>query len=222
MTMRSAAVAAQTQHNYPAPIAILACVFEGTLMPFDKALRLESKHFAKLLCGSVARNLIRTTFLNKAEAGKLARRPPGIPNFRVNKLGVLGAGMMGASIAYVAAGAGIEVVLLDRELLIAEKGRGYSQGLLAKEVQRGKKTQGEADAWLARIVPTADYSMLQGCDLVIEAVFEDAAVKADATRKSEAVIPERSIFSSNTSTLPISELGAASKRPAQFIGLHFF
>jgi 3-hydroxyacyl-CoA dehydrogenase / enoyl-CoA hydratase / 3-hydroxybutyryl-CoA epimerase len=222
MTMRSAAVAARTQHNYPAPIAILDCVFEGTLMPFDKALRLESKYFAKLLCGSVARNLIRTTFLNKAEAGKLVRRPPDIPSIRVRKLGVLGAGMMGASIAYVATGAGIEVVLLDRELLIAEKGRGYSQALLAKEVQRGKKTRGEADAWLARIVPTADYAMLQGCDLVIEAVFEDAAVKAEATRKSEAVIPEQSILSSNTSTLPISELAAASKRPAQFIGLHFF
>jgi 3-hydroxyacyl-CoA dehydrogenase/enoyl-CoA hydratase/3-hydroxybutyryl-CoA epimerase len=222
MTMRSAAVAARTQHNYPAPIAILDCVFEGTLLPFDKALHLESKYFAKLLCGAVARNLIRTSFLNKAEAGKLARRPAGAPKIQVKKLGVLGAGMMGASIAYVAAGTGIDVVLLDRELELAQKGRGYSQALLGKEVERGKKTQGDADAWLARIVPATDYSMLQGCDLVIEAVFEDVGVKADATRKSEAVIPERAIFASNTSTLPISELAAASKRPAQFIGLHFF
>jgi 3-hydroxyacyl-CoA dehydrogenase/enoyl-CoA hydratase/3-hydroxybutyryl-CoA epimerase len=140
----------------------------------------------------------------------------------VKKLGVLGAGMMGASIAYVAAGAGIEVVLLDRELALAQKGRGYSQAVLGKEVERGRKTQGEADAWLARIVPTVDYSMLHGCELVIEAVFEDVGVKADATRNSEAVIPESAIFASNTSTLPISELAAASRRPAQFIGLHFF
>jgi 3-hydroxyacyl-CoA dehydrogenase / enoyl-CoA hydratase / 3-hydroxybutyryl-CoA epimerase len=222
MTMRSAAIAARTNHNYPAPIAILDCIFEGSMMPFDKALRLESKYFAKLLCEPVARNLIRTSFLNKAEAGKLARRPANIPTLQVKKLGVLGAGMMGAGIAFVAASAGIEVMLLDREIALAEKGRHRSVELLAKEVQKGKKTQAQADAIVARITPTVDYSPLQGCDLVVEAVFEDVAIKADATRRSEAVIPTQAIMASNTSTLPISELAAASSRPAQFIGLHFF
>jgi 3-hydroxyacyl-CoA dehydrogenase/enoyl-CoA hydratase/3-hydroxybutyryl-CoA epimerase len=222
MSMRSAAISAQTNHNYPAPITILDCIFEGMLMPFDKALRLESKYFAKLLHGPVARNLIRTTFLNKGEAGKLARRPAGIPTLQFKKLGVIGAGMMGASVAYVAAAAAIDVVLLDREISLAEKGRNYSVGLLAKDVQRGKRTQQLADSILARISPTADYANLQGCDLVIEAVFEDVAVKADATRKAESVISAASIFASNTSTLPISELAAASTRPASFIGLHFF
>ena len=222
MTMRSAAIAARTNHNYPAPIAILDCIFEGSMMPFDKALRLESKYFAKLLCEPVSRNLIRTSFLNKAEAGKLARRPANIPTLQVKKLGVLGAGMMGAGIAFVAASAGIEVMLLDREIALAEKGRHRSVELLAKEVQKGKKTQAQADTIAARITPTVDYSGLQGCDLVVEAVFEDVAIKADATRRSEAVIPTQAIMASNTSTLPISELAAASSRPAQFIGLHFF
>jgi 3-hydroxyacyl-CoA dehydrogenase/enoyl-CoA hydratase/3-hydroxybutyryl-CoA epimerase len=222
MSMRAAAVAAQTNHNYPAPIAILDCIFEGTMMPFDKALRLESKYFAKLLCDPVARNLIRTTFLNKAEAGKLAHRPAGVATLQVKKLGVLGAGMMGAGIAHVAASAGIDVVLLDREMALADKGRSRSLDLLAKEVQRGKKTQAQADAIVARIDPTVDYAQLRGCDLVVEAVFEDAAIKADATRKAEAVIPAQAIVASNTSTLPIGELAAASSRPGQFIGLHFF
>jgi 3-hydroxyacyl-CoA dehydrogenase/enoyl-CoA hydratase/3-hydroxybutyryl-CoA epimerase len=222
MSMRSATVAAQTSHNYPAPITILECVFEGTLMPFDKALRLESKYFAKLLCGSVARNLIRTTFLSKADANKLARRPAGVPTMQVKKLGVLGAGMMGASIAYVAAAAGIEVTLLDREISLAEKGRNYSIGLLAKDVQRGKRTQQQADKIIGRVAATVDYAKLEGCDLVVEAVFEDVAVKAETTRLAEAVIPANSIFASNTSTLPISELATASVRPEQFIGLHFF
>jgi 3-hydroxyacyl-CoA dehydrogenase / enoyl-CoA hydratase / 3-hydroxybutyryl-CoA epimerase len=222
MSMRSAAIAAQTSHNYPAPIAILDCIFEGMLMPFDKALRLESKYFAKLLCGPVSRNLIRTTFLSKGDAGKLARRPPGFPTARIKKIGVLGAGMMGGSVAYVAASAEVDVVLLDRETVLAEIGKNYSVGLLAKDVQRGKRTQQQADAMLARIAPTTNYSDLRDCDLVIEAVFEDVAVKADATRKAEKVITADSIFASNTSTLPISELAMASSRATQFIGLHFF
>jgi len=222
MTMRYAAIAARTNHNYPAPIAILDCVFEGTMMPFDKALRLESKYFAKLLCDPVSRNLIRTTFLNKTEAGKLARRPPNVATLEVKKLGVLGAGMMGAGIAFVAASAGIEVVLLDREITLAEKGRHRAAELLTKDVQQGKKTQAQADVIVARIAPAVDYSGLQGCDLVVEAVFEDMAIKANATRKTEAVISAQAIVASNTSTLPISELATASCRPGQFIGLHFF
>jgi 3-hydroxyacyl-CoA dehydrogenase/enoyl-CoA hydratase/3-hydroxybutyryl-CoA epimerase len=222
MSMRVAAVAARTHHNYPAPIAILDCVFEGTMMPFDKALRLESKYFAKLLCDPVARNLIRTTFLNKAEAGKLARRPANVPTLQVKTLGVLGAGMMGAGIALVAASAGIEVVLLDREMAVAEKGRSHSVNALAKDVQRGKRTAAQADAIVARITPTVDYADLRSCGLVVEAVFEDMSIKADATRKAEAAIPVQALMASNTSTLPISELAAASSRPGQYIGADAF
>ena len=194
MTYQPAAIGAKTQYNYPAPIAILDCVFEGTMMPFDKALSLESKYFAKLLCETVSRNLIRTTFINKGEAMKLARRPTGVANSRVSKLGVLGAGMMGAGIAYVAAAAGIEVVLLDSTAELAEKGKGVSSKLLAKAVERGQKSQASADQTLARIHATADYAELAQCDLVIEAVFEDTAIKADVTRQAEAAIPVHAHF----------------------------
>jgi 3-hydroxyacyl-CoA dehydrogenase / enoyl-CoA hydratase / 3-hydroxybutyryl-CoA epimerase len=222
MTFAPAAIAAKTQYNYPAPIAILDCIFEGTMMPFDKALRLESKYFAKLLCDPVSRNLIRTTFINKGEAMKLARRPKDVPHSRVSKLGILGAGMMGAGIAYVSAAAGIDVILLDSSAELAEKGKAVSLKLLAKAVERGQKSQTAADETLARIKTTADYAHLAQCDLIVEAVFEDTAIKADVTRKAEAVIPAAAIFASNTSTLPITGLAKASARPKQFIGLHFF
>jgi 3-hydroxyacyl-CoA dehydrogenase/enoyl-CoA hydratase/3-hydroxybutyryl-CoA epimerase len=222
MTFQPATIAAKTQYNFPAPIAILDCVFEGTLMPFDKALNLESKYFAKLLCDPVSRNLIRTTFINKGEAMKLARRPKDVPASKVKKLGVLGAGMMGAGIAHVSASAGIEVVLLDNTLQQAEKGKATSAKILAKAVERGQKSQSVADEILARIKPTDSYDALAGCDLIVEAVFEDTKIKADVTRKAEEVIPQSATFASNTSTLPISGLAKASARPTQFIGLHFF
>jgi 3-hydroxyacyl-CoA dehydrogenase/enoyl-CoA hydratase/3-hydroxybutyryl-CoA epimerase len=222
MTFQPAAIGAKTQYNYPAPIAILDCVFEGTLMPFDKALRLESKYFAKLLCDPVARNLIRTTFINKGEAMKLTRRPKDVPRLKVNKLGVLGAGMMGAGIAHVAAAVGIEVVLLDSSADLAEKGKAVSAKLLKKAVERGQKTQSAADESLARIKTTERYADLAQCELVVEAVFEDPQIKADVTRKAEAVIPAEAIFASNTSTLPITGLAKAFTKQAQFIGLHFF
>lgn len=222
MSTLPAKLAAQTQRNYPAPIAILDCLFEGGLLPFDKALEVESKHFARLLCDPVSRNLIRTRFVNQGEAGKLARRPHGVPPSRVTRLGVLGAGLMGSGIAYVAAKAGIEVVLLDASLEQAEKGRDYSARLLDKAVARGRQSREAADALLARIHPTIDYADLAGADLVIEAVFEDVGIKAEVTKKAEAVLGGQAIFASNTSTLPITQLAAASQRPAQFIGLHFF
>lgn len=220
MVTRPALLAARTQRNYPAPIAILDCVFEGTLLPFDKALTLESKYFARLLCDPVSRNIIRTTFVNKGEAGKLARRPAGVPAWRVARLGVLGAGMMGSGIAYVAASSGMQVVLLDSALELAEKGKAHAAKMLAKAQERATRTQ--VEEILARIDPTIDYAHLAGCDLVVEAVFEDPAVKADVTRKSEAAIPAGAIFASNTSTLPITLLAQASSRPQQFLGLHFF
>jgi 3-hydroxyacyl-CoA dehydrogenase/enoyl-CoA hydratase/3-hydroxybutyryl-CoA epimerase len=218
----TALTARTTMRNYPAPLAILSCVYEGTQLPIDTALRLESQHFGKLLAGPVSRNLMRTMFVNKGLADKLKRRPAAVPKTTVAKLGILGAGMMGAGIAHGAAVAGIETVLLDTKLELAEKGKGYSQQLLQKDVERGKRTQADADAILARIRVTTSYEDLAGCDLVVEAVFEKREIKADVTRAAEAVIGADAVFASNTSTLPISGLAQASKRPQQFIGIHFF
>jgi len=221
-TMRPAQIAAQTQRNYPAPITIMECVFDGSMMPFDKALDLESKYFAQLLCDPVSRNLIRTSFVSKGELAALSRRPAGVPKARYAKVGILGGGMMGSGIALVTATSGAEVVLLDTEQARAENGRAYSAKVFEKDVQRGRKTQAQADAILARIHPTTKYEDLAGCELIVEAVFEDRRIKADVTRRTEAVIPASALFASNTSTLPISGLAEASQRPAQFIGLHFF
>jgi 3-hydroxyacyl-CoA dehydrogenase/enoyl-CoA hydratase/3-hydroxybutyryl-CoA epimerase len=218
----TALTAKSTQRNYPAPLAILSCVYEGAQVPIDAGLRIESKYFGQLLSGPVARNLMRTMFVNKGLADKLARRPAAPPKSQVRRLGMLGAGMMGAGIAYVSALAGMEVVLLDSTLEAAEKGKAYSKTLLAKDVERGKRSQADADAILARIKTTTRYEDLGGCDLVVEAVFENREIKADVTAKTEAVISKAAVFASNTSTLPITGLAQASKRPTQFIGIHFF
>jgi 3-hydroxyacyl-CoA dehydrogenase / enoyl-CoA hydratase / 3-hydroxybutyryl-CoA epimerase len=218
----TALVAKKTLHNYPAPAAILSCVYEGTLLPLEKGLEIEAKYFARLVTGPVARNLIRTMFVNKGNADKLSVRPTDVPKSKVTKLGVLGAGMMGAGVAYVSALAGMEVILIDSTLEQAEKGKAYSARLLAKEVEKGRRTQEQAEAVLARIKPTVDYAQLENADLVIEAVFEHRGIKADVTAKTEAVIPKTAIFASNTSTLPITGLAKASKWPKNFIGIHFF
>ena len=218
----TALIAKETSHNYPAPIAIMSCVYEGCVLPMDTALDIESKYFTSLLMDPVSRNLTRTLFINKGAADKLVRRPQGIEKTQVKKLGLLGAGMMGAGIAYVSSRAKMQVVLLDRDKAAAEKGKDYSRALLQKAIDRGRSTPDKAEAILERIHTTDDYADLEGCDLVIEAVFEDMGIKADVTAKTEAVIPETAIFASNTSTLPISGLAKASKRPEQFIGIHFF
>jgi 3-hydroxyacyl-CoA dehydrogenase/enoyl-CoA hydratase/3-hydroxybutyryl-CoA epimerase len=218
----TALVAKETNHNYPAPIAIMSSVYEGTVLPIDTGLDIESKYFTSLLMDPVARNMTRTLFINKGAADKLVRRPKGVDKTRVGKLGILGAGMMGAGIAFVSARAGMDVVLLDRSRDDAEKGKDYSRELMQKRIDRGRSTAEKAEALLARITTTDDYALLEGCDLVIEAVFEDRGIKADVTAKTEAVIPETAIFASNTSTLPITGLAEASKRPEQFIGIHFF
>ncbi|MGD9386699.1 MAG: 3-hydroxyacyl-CoA dehydrogenase NAD-binding domain-containing protein [Gammaproteobacteria bacterium] len=218
----TALVAQKTQRNYPAPLAILSCVYEGSIVSIDKGLEIESQYFTELLTGPVARNMIRTLFLDKGAADKLVRRPQGVDKVPVKKLGILGAGMMGAGIAYVSAFAGMEVVLLDTDLANAEKGKSYSKGLLEKRVGRGRMKPEQAEQVLGRIKPTTDYADLEGCDLVIEAVFEDREIKRKVTEATEAVIPESATFASNTSTLPITGLAEASKRPAQFIGIHFF
>jgi len=212
----------ETQHNYPAVQYILSCLYEGSIVPFDTAIRIESKYFFKLLTSPQARNMIRTLFINKQAAEKGEQRPKNVEKSKLGKIGVLGAGMMGAGIAYVSAKGGAEVILLDREQAFAEKGKAYSKGIVDKAVGRGKMTQAKADELLARITPTTDYSALKDVDMIIEAVFEDPDVKADVIRKAEAVIRENVIFASNTSTLPISGLAKHSKRPEQFIGIHFF
>lgn len=221
-SMAAALVANKAGYNQPAAPAILSAVFEGAQLPFDKALSVESKYFAQLLGSPVARNIIRTSFISRKAAEKGARRPAGVPKSKVGKVGVLGAGMMGAGIAYVSARAGIDVVLLDRDVPMAEKGRQYSAKVTQKLVASGKMTEEEAQAIVGRIAATDDYATLAGCDLIIEAVFEDKAIKAATTAKAEAVIPEQAVFGTNTSTLPISDLATSSKRPDQFIGIHFF
>jgi 3-hydroxyacyl-CoA dehydrogenase / enoyl-CoA hydratase / 3-hydroxybutyryl-CoA epimerase len=221
MMMASGSVA-KSGYNLPAPIAILSCIYEGAILPFDKALAVESKYFAKLLTSPVSRNIIRTTFLSKGAAERGAGRPKDIAKTEFKKIGVLGAGMMGAGIALVSAQVGVDVVLIDRDVESATKGKAYSETVLGKKISRGTMTQDKADAILARITPTNDFALLEGCDLIIEAVFEDIDIKAETTRKAEAIIPATTVYASNTSTLPISTLAEASARPDQFIGLHFF
>ncbi len=218
----TALLTANTQHNYPAPIGAISAVYEGCITPIDTGLDIESQYFGQLVSGVTARNMMRSLFVNKGAADKLARRPRGIEKSRVTKLGILGAGMMGAGIAYVSARAGMQVVLLDTEIEGAERGKAYSENLLTKAIKRGYSTEEKAQALLNMIHPTTEYSDLEGCELVIEAVFESREIKAVVTAKTEAVIPETAIFASNTSTLPITGLAEASKRPGSFMGLHFF
>ncbi|RME67953.1 MAG: 3-hydroxyacyl-CoA dehydrogenase [Alphaproteobacteria bacterium] len=217
-----AMVAGATSGNMAAPKAIMSCVYEGLQLPMDRAIRIESKYFTKLIMAPQAHNMIRTLFVSKQAAEKGARRPAGVAKAPTRRLAMLGAGLMGAGIAYVSAKAGIEVVLLDRDMAAAEKGKGHVGKLVEKDVKRGKTTRADGDALLARIRPTADYNDLKGCDFVIEAVFEDRAIKADVTKKVEAVLGADTIFGSNTSTLPITGLAGNWSKPAHFIGVHFF
>ncbi len=208
--------------NYPAVTHIMSSVFEGGLLDFDAASAVESRYFAACVVSPASKNIINTLWYQLNAIKKGASRPPGVAASKVVKLGILGAGMMGAGIAYVSAKAGIDVVLLDSTQEAAERGKAYSQGLLDKAVKKGRSTAEKRDALLAKITPTTDYARLEGCDLVVEAVFEDRAVKADVTKQAEGVIAATAVFASNTSTLPISGLAQASSRPANFLGLHFF
>lgn len=216
-----AAVRKATQDNYPAPAAILSCVYEGTQLPLDTALKVEASYFGSLLAGPVARNMIRTLFVNKLAADKGAGGSQ-LAGKKVRKIGVLGAGMMGSGIAYVAAVCGIDVVLLDTSLSAAESGKSRCAGLLEKEVKKGRTSDQAVAEVLARIMPSDAFSSLAACDLVIEAVFENREIKADVIRKTEAVLQTSAVLASNTSTLPITGLAQQSTRPAQFIGIHFF
>ncbi|HET9068743.1 MAG TPA: 3-hydroxyacyl-CoA dehydrogenase NAD-binding domain-containing protein [Amaricoccus sp.] len=217
----SAMVHGRTQGAYPAAKAMLSAIYEGALVPFDTALRIEARWFTHVLMNPSSAAMIRSLFLNKQALEKGASRP-ALPDQSVRKLGILGAGMMGAGIATVAAQAGIEVVLLDRDQEAADRGRAHVAGYFDDGVRKRKTTPEKRDAALARITATPDYAALAGCDLVVEAVFEDPRVKAEATRRAEAHLPPDAIFATNTSTLPVSELARASRDPAAYIGIHFF
>jgi 3-hydroxyacyl-CoA dehydrogenase/enoyl-CoA hydratase/3-hydroxybutyryl-CoA epimerase len=217
----SAMVNGKTQGVYPAAKALLSAVYEGALVPFDTALRIEARWFTQVLMNPSSGAMIRSLFINKEALEKGANRPR-VADQTVRKLGVVGAGMMGAGIAYVAANAGIGVVLVDATQEAADRGKAHSEELLDKGVKRGKVTAGKKAEVLDRITATSDYAVLQGCDLIVEAVFEDPAVKAEVTKKVLAATGPEVIFATNTSTLPISDLARASVRPANFIGIHFF
>ncbi|MDP1900499.1 MAG: 3-hydroxyacyl-CoA dehydrogenase NAD-binding domain-containing protein [Rubrivivax sp.] len=208
--------------NYPAVQHVMSSIFEGGLLGFDAASAVESRYFAACAMSQESRNMIGTLWYQLGAIKKGASRPAGVPRSQLGKLGILGAGMMGAGIAYVSAKAGIEVVLLDTTQEAAERGKAYAQGLLDKAVKKGRSTPAKRDALLARITPATDDARLHECELVIEAVFEDRAIKAEVTKQAEGRIAPTAIFASNTSTLPISGLAQASRRPANFIGLHFF
>ncbi len=212
----------KTKGNYPAPLAIMSCVYEGLQVNIDRALVIEARYFVKVATSKVAKNLIGTMFLGMNEANKGASRPKDQPKTDVKKVGILGAGMMGAGIAYVSALAGIEVVLKDVSADGAETGKDYTRNLLKKGVDRGKVDPTTVDTTLNRIKATADAADLQGCDLIIEAVFEKQELKAAVTKEAEPMLAPNGVFGSNTSTLPISGLAEASANPANFIGIHFF
>ncbi len=220
--MGNAMLRKQSYGNYPAQINIMKSVYEGLQVPMDAALRIESRYFARTMMTPQAKGMVRTLFGSMDALGKGAARPKIEAKFAPKKVAVLGAGMMGAGIAYVQAMAGIETVLIDVSQEAAEKGVAYSKGLLDKAVKRGRMAQAKADGVLGLITPTTDYARVQGCDLVVEAVFEERGLKAEITRKAEAFLAEAAVFGSNTSTLPITSLAEASVRPERFIGIHFF
>jgi 3-hydroxyacyl-CoA dehydrogenase/enoyl-CoA hydratase/3-hydroxybutyryl-CoA epimerase len=208
--------------NYPAPHHILSAAVEGAQVDFDSALVIEGRYFVDLVLSQVAKNMIQAFFFDLQRVNGERDRPEGIDTFHPKKMVVLGAGMMGAAIAYVSAKVGIEVVLKDVSLEAAQKGKGYSEKLVAKAVENGRSSQEDADALLARITPTADAADAAGAELVIEAVFEDPKVKAEVFAEIEPHLAPDALLASNTSTLPITELAHGVTRPADFIGLHFF
>lgn len=212
----------KTYGNYPAPIAIMNCIYEGLQLPIDKALTVECRYFTQCVLSPESKNMIRTLFINMNEANKGEARPQGIPATTLKKVGILGAGMMGAGIAYVAALNGLNVVLKDVTKEAAEKGKEYSVKLLSEKLSKKQLSQEKYDELLSRIQTSDNPADIADCNLVIEAVFENRDLKATVTKESEAVLAADAVFASNTSTLPITGLAKASARPKNFIGLHFF
>ncbi len=217
----SAMVNGKTQGVYPAAKALLSAVYEGALVPFDQALKIEARWFTNVLMNPSSSAMIRSIFINKEALEKGANRPEA-PDQKVSKVGVIGAGMMGAGIALVSALAGIQVVLIDAKQDAADKGKSYTAAYMDKGIARKKATEEKKEAVLGMINATTDYAALEGCDLIVEAVFEDVGIKAEVTKNVQAVTGPDCIFATNTSTLPITELAKASADPEKFIGIHFF
>ncbi|MET4921140.1 3-hydroxyacyl-CoA dehydrogenase NAD-binding domain-containing protein [Streptomyces sp. PSRA5] len=207
---------------YPAPRNILAAAVEGSQVDFETAQTIEARYFTELVTGQTAKNMIQAFFFDLQAVNSGASRPQDIDRRPVRKVAVLGAGMMGAGIAHSCARAGIDVVLKDVTTEAAARGKAYSEKLLAKAVARGRTTEADRDALLARITPTGDVADLAGCDAVIEAVFEDTALKHQVFQEIQDVVEPGALLCSNTSTLPITALAEGVTRPADFIGLHFF
>jgi len=219
----SAMIRKTTYGLYDAQKAIISAVYEGVQVPFDTALKIETGYFTKLVLGPQSRNMIRSLFVSKQALEKGAHRPAAVADMSVKTLGVLGGGgFMGAGVAYVSALAGINVVVLDQTEEAAGKARVHAEKLLGSRVAKGRMSEADASAVLARIVTTADYAKLAAADLVIEAVFEHPDVKRQVIEAAEQHLAETAIFASNTSTLPISDLANFSKRPERFVGIHFF
>lgn len=212
----------KTHGNYPGAKYAMAAIHDGVELPLDRGLEVEARYFIKAFYSKEAHNLIRTGFFAINEAKKGKAKPAGLEFYKVNKLGVLGAGMMGAGIAYVSARAGMQVVLKDVSTENAEKGKAYSTKLLQKRVTKGRMSEEEMQTVLDKIQTSENPADLEGCDLIIEAVFENQDLKAKVTKESEAVLEANKVYASNTSTIPISILAKASERPKNFIGIHFF
>ncbi len=208
--------------NYPAQSYIMKVIHDGLPIIIDRALEIEARYFIKLLASKEAKNMIRTGFMELQKAKKGIARPKTEPKYEIKKLGILGAGMMGAGIAYVSAKAGMDVVLKDVSQEGADKGKAYSKAILDKAISKNRSTPEKAEALLSKIEATADPASMKDCDLVIEAVFEDPKLKAIVTAETEAVLGADKVYASNTSTIPITELAKASSRPDNFIGIHFF
>ena len=213
----------ETYDNYPAARAIMSCVYEGLQLPIDAGLRVESRYFTKILRTKEAAAMIRSLFLSMQELNKGARRPPNVPPTKVKKLAVIGAGFMGASVGYVSARAGIDVVLIDRDQESADKGKGHAKAVIDDLIKKGRAKEADRDDHPGRASPRPpDYNVLKDCDLIIEAVFEDRKVKAETYAKAQPLLKPDAIFASNTSTLPINSLAEEFKDQGKFIGIHFF
>ncbi len=222
LSVAPAVLKQKTRGLYPAPEAALAAMVEGAQVDYDTALRIESRYLAEIIVSPVARNMINTFFFNLNAIKSGSSRPAGVAKYKPQKVGILGAGMMGSGIAYAQASRGIATVLKDVSQEAADKGRAYSAKITQPRVDKGKMSPADQAALLSRITPTADAAALAGCDLIIEAVFENRELKARVTQEAEAQLAPGGFFASNTSTLPISGLAQASRAPQKFVGIHFF
>ncbi len=212
----------KTRNNYPAPMAIASVLVEGASVDFATAMRIESRYFTSTVLSPVCKNMVKAFWFDLNSIKQGASRPTGYGKSRLRKVGVIGAGMMGSGITYICALSGLEVVLKDVSVAHAEKGKDYARHILKKQIETGKQTPQAANDLLSKIKTTDSASQFDNCDIVIEAIFENRALKARVTREAEQYLDEYSIVASNTSTLPITDLAEASVRPSNFIGLHFF